>query len=321
MIQKLFVLLLTSTSLALHGYLISIRFHQVGLGPWAIVRITSETAAALYLFILSLWSICTSSVAHHSALTANICAIAGISFLHWYLVTLGQALAINYFSNPHWSEYTLFALAGFISISSALIPMGPKLHQDLSKLYSKAVTRKVEEAGYDAETAHTPNVNEEVSSTIFGRLMFTFVYPMISKTSIMDQVDIQDVPAAHAYFRTQNILKESVHVNDASGIKTSFGPTIALLYTVWSPEWKAVTKGKNNIAYYTHLQDLRTCFCFVHCGISLTSVYNRFSISLTMSLATEQQLPLQYFLSLSGSSTLSFYFNNSTYHPFMSIPD
>lgn len=235
--------LFTTSFLGLHGYLIFLRTLSLHLGPWTVVRIVAETVSASYLFVLATLFAYTRSVSQHSALAANICLVAGISFLHWYLVTLGQSLAINYYVTPHWAEYTLFALSGLIVLASANIPMGPRLHQDLTKLYSKAVTAKLRESGYDPDLIPVPNVNEEVSSSIFGRLMFTFVYPMISKTSAMDQVDIHDVPAAHAYFRTQNILKESVHANDHSGVKGTFGPTAALLYTVWSPEWRSVMKG------------------------------------------------------------------------------
>jgi hypothetical protein len=240
-------MLLTTANLGLHSYLLFLRSHTPQLEPWAIVRITAEMVAAIYLFLISACYVTNRALNFHSTLTMNICFVAGTTFLHWYLVTLGQALAINYYVTPHWSEYTLFALSGCIALASANVPLGPKLHQDLTKLYSKAVTVKLRESGYDPDMIPTANVNEEVSSTIFGRLMFTFVYPMIAKTSVMDQVDMQDIPAAHAYFRTQNILKESVWVNDHSGVKGKFGPTVSLLYTVWAPEWRAVAKGQSVI--------------------------------------------------------------------------
>lgn len=170
-----------------------------------------------------------------------------MSFLHWYLSTLGQYLAINYYITVHWTEFAIFATITAIFVQSGLISLGPPLYQDLKELYNKAVTAKLDKETQEedfSEADHKANLCEEVSASIFGRLAFTFVYPMISKSSALDQVDIQDLPAPQEYFRTQNILRDSVTANDNSGLRTSFGPTVSLLWTVWGPEWKNVLKGE-----------------------------------------------------------------------------
>jgi hypothetical protein len=181
----------------------------------------------------------------------TICAMSALSFAHWYLASIGQYLALDYIPvDPHWSAYTALVLALVQTGISLIIPVGPKLYQDMSKLYNKAVTAKLKE---EAESSLEPsadrikaNVNEEVSSSIISKLMFGFVYPMISKTSSMDQVDMSDLPAAHAYFRTQNILHDVVSTNDAGGLKTEkSGSTFRLLWTIWSPEWRSLLACKS----------------------------------------------------------------------------
>ena len=87
-------------------------------------------------------------------------------------------------------------------------------------------------------------VNEEASASIVGKLMFSFVLPVITKTSAIDVVDIQDLPAAPAALRTQNILHQAVQFNDRGGMRASLGPTTSLLWTVWAPQWMLVLKGQ-----------------------------------------------------------------------------
>jgi hypothetical protein len=219
----------------------------LSLAPaWVVVQRTADIAATTYIFILSALYLFNRSTKLHKTLTETICAISALSFVHWYLASLGQYLALNYSPvEPHWSAYTALALS-FVQTSLALvIPVGPKLYQDMSKLYNKAVTAKLkEEVDPSAEHSNSrlkANVNEEVSSSIISKLMFGFAYPMISKTSSMEQVDMADLPVAHAYFRTQNILHDVVSTNDVGGMKTKNpGSTFGLLWTIWSPEWRSL---------------------------------------------------------------------------------
>ena len=230
----------------------------------------------------------------HKQLAYHICALSAVFFLHWYLATLGQYLALSYVSTPHCSEYAVFATNGALLVTGLCIPLGPRLYQDLSRMYSKAVTAKIEKEG-QVPTPNTHNVNEEVSSSIFGQLAVSFVFPVISKTSSMDQVDMTDLPAPQAFFRTQNILHESVQVDDQGGLRSAWGPTIALLWTVWAPQWRSVLKGKLRIVVHglISVQASDTCLLFVRCGISLISVFNRFCICSIMEWNTAPQSLLQ----------------------------
>lgn len=124
-------------------------------------------------------------------------------------------------------EYASLAVTLLQTAVAGTISTGPSCQVDLTRLYNKAVTAKIDETG---KTMH--NVNEEISTSIFGKLVFSYVFPVISKTAAMEQVGMDDVPAAHAYFRTQNIIHESVHINDNGGLRSKFGPTTSVLWTV-----------------------------------------------------------------------------------------
>lgn len=239
---RLLVLTLAWTNVGIHVYMLVLRFSSV-LTAWSIIRLIAETLVGTYTAILAGFLCFNKSVIRHRSLTRHICAIAGTLVLHWYLMTFGRYLDVNNVSVIHWTEYTILALSLALVAASGSIPLGPELHQDMMKIYNKAVAARLIDLGYSAEGATEPNVNQEVSASIFSILSFSFVYPMINKTSAMDQVDITDLPVAHAYSRTQNILHDSVVANDQSGLQSSFGPTAALLYTVWAPEWKAVLQG------------------------------------------------------------------------------
>lgn len=213
---------------------------------WTVLKLVSEFLSTTHLVIASSTYVLTQSVPAHSSLTQHICGISAMSFLHWYLSTLGQYLAINYYITVHWTEFASFATITAVFIQSGLISLGPPLYQDLKELYNKAVTAKLEKETQDedfSEADFKANLCEEVSASIFGRLSFAYVYPMIIKSSAANQIDIQDLPAPQEFFRTQNILRDSVKANDRSGLRSNFGPTISLLLTVWGPEWKNVLKG------------------------------------------------------------------------------
>lgn len=121
------------------------------------------------------------------------------------------------------------------------------MYQDLTKLYTKGVSAKVMA---DYQSQQTPNVNEEVSSSILGQWVFSYVFPVINKASKMDQLDVDDLPAPHGYFQSQNILQESVVINNASGVQEKYGHTLSLLYTVWYPERIALLKGASRICTF-----------------------------------------------------------------------
>ena len=206
---------------------------------WHTLRLVAETLTATYLALIAGCYTSNKSVTRHTSLTRHIFALAAISALHRYLVSLGQYLDIHSTAIVHWSQYLDLGLSFTMTVVSGLTPLGPELHKDILHLYSKAVDTKLVEAGYDGQVK-VPNVNQEVSASIFSRLIFHFVLPMILKTSRMDQVDVADLPAAHAYLCSQNIVRDAYDVNTGSGISGRFGPTVGLLWAVWRPEWKTV---------------------------------------------------------------------------------
>nr|KIR85754.1 ABC transporter ABCC.6 [Cryptococcus tetragattii IND107] len=122
---------------------------------------------------------------------------------------------------------------------SGLIPVGPKLWVDMTMIYTKAVRAKVEDS---AAITFGGNLIEETSCSIFEKLMFTFVYPMIIKTAKMHQVDIQDLPALQAEMRTQNMYHEFMGPKTAEENRWKRHPTLSLLWTVWWPQRRAVGK-------------------------------------------------------------------------------
>jgi hypothetical protein len=265
---------------------------------WTITRHVAEMSYTTYALILSVWYLHCHQVPHHQSLTVHICAISLLAFIHCYYVTIGNYLAISY-SPPqiHVTEYALLTICGLICMVSAIIPTGPKLHQDMSKLYNKSVTHKIKEAGYNSEQHLEPNVNEEVSSSILSKLMLAFTYPMIAKVSKMEQADVQDIPVAHADLQTQHVLHQSLLLkeNCVGRFFSSLGPGTALLWATWWPERRALIKSEPR-AFCSILQhelinpqSVPIWLGSVQCGISPISACNKSCASWTQMVATTQQ--------------------------------
>jgi len=90
------------------------------------------------------------------------------------------------------------------TINDESISMGPRLHVDPTRLYNKAVTAKIKKTA----SSGGPNINQEVSASLIGQLMFSFVLPVIFKTSTMQQIDFKIFPL----------------VMQSSGVRMSFTP-------------------------------------------------------------------------------------------------
>ena len=211
-----------------------------GHGQWIILRSIAETLTAVYVSVIAVSYSLTKQVVRHKTLTRHLTCLSAVLFVHWYFFTLGQYLSLKYQNDVHWTEYAALALTCLQTISAGTISTGPALCVDMSRLYNKAVTARINELGPSTE----PNVIQQVSSSVIGALLYTYVYPMIAKTSTMDQVDIQQIPAMQARFRTEIVLLDSVRTDNAGGFRLpTFGPTISLLWTVWAPQWRMVLKG------------------------------------------------------------------------------
>ncbi|KGB78045.2 ABC transporter ABCC.6 [Cryptococcus deuterogattii R265] len=193
----------------------------------------------IHLVALSTHYLITRNLNRHASLTKHICTISSTLLFHWYFQTLGQYLWLS--TNVHipWTGYTSLGLAFLQTVVSGLIPVGPKLWVDMTTIYTKAVRAKVEDS---AATTFGGNLIEETSCSIFEKLMFTFVYPMIIKTAKIHQVDIQDLPALQAEMRTQNMYHEFMGPKTAEDIRWKRHPTLSLLWAVWWPQRRAVGK-------------------------------------------------------------------------------
>ncbi|OXB36983.1 ABC transporter ABCC.6 [Cryptococcus neoformans] len=194
---------------------------------------------SIYLVALSTHYLFTRNLIRHASLTKHICTISSILLFHWYFQTLGQYLWLS--TNVHipWTGYASLGLAFLQTVMSGLIPVGPKLWVDMTAVYTKAVRAKIEDS---AAITFGGNLIEEISCSIFGKLMFTFVYPMIVKTAAMHQVDIHDLPAVQAEMRTQNMCHEFMSPKTTEDIIWKRHPTLSLLWTVWWPQRRAVVK-------------------------------------------------------------------------------
>jgi hypothetical protein len=238
------VLLLSIASLGVQTYILGDRLATDVLAPWAVVRAVAEIATAVYTFVLGVALIRSSVVETHASLLTHINVISTVSFVHWYLATLGQYLSIHTPTYIHWTEYTAFGLTGVLIVASGTISLGPDLHQDMTQLYNQSVTTRLLDDGYDPADTSRPNVVQEVSASILGRLVFTYVYPLLLKARTMQQLDVADLPAAHAWSRCQNIVHASVQANDKNGVVGSFGPAFGFFWTVWYPQRQVVFQGE-----------------------------------------------------------------------------
>lgn len=248
--QALFLFSTINVGVQIYNVFLQAHFIHYNGAAWTILRLVSEMVFASYTFILSAWYMSCRQVPCHRSLTSHICSCSMVALIHWYFATIGRSLATSYIPlEPHWTEYLLLIICGLICLVCAMIPTGPMLHQNMLGLYSQSVTQKLKESGYDPEHIDKPNVNGEVSSSILGRLIFAFIWPMMVKVSSMDQADVQDLPVAHAYFRTQHILHTSLSTKNEGGISSSWGPTKALLWAVWWPEREAVLKSRSWIEH------------------------------------------------------------------------
>lgn len=243
-LRRWLILLLSIVDLGVQALILHSRLTASNFTTWSVVRCVGEISTGVYLVILSIALVQSSLVETHASLLTHICTISTVYFVHWYFGTFGQYLAIYTPTYIHWTEYAAFAMAGILIVASGTVSMGPDLHQDMTQLYNQSVTKQLLDDGYDPTDTSQPNVAQEVSASILGRLLFTYVYPLLRKARTMEQLDVADLPAAHAWSRCQNIVHSSVQVNDRNGLLNDRGPLFALFFTVWWPQRWAVLQGE-----------------------------------------------------------------------------
>lgn len=238
---KVSLLLVTLSNLAIQAVDTIVTSPCRGQSWLPLLTLMTVALTNIYLVALSTHYLFTRNLARHASLTKHICTISSILLFHWYFQTLGQYLWRSINVDIPWTSYASLGLAFLQTVMSGLIPVGPKLWVDITAVYTKAVRAKVEDS---AVFTFGGNLIEEISCSVFGKLMFTFVYPMIVKTAKMHQVDIQDLPAVQAEMRTQNMYHEFMGPKATEDIRWKRHPTLSLLWTVWRPQRRAVVKGE-----------------------------------------------------------------------------
>ncbi|WRT69478.1 uncharacterized protein IL334_006464 [Kwoniella shivajii] len=204
---------------------------------------TTESLTLFYLLCLARKYTFTRDLAVHRRLSYHICAISLINSILLYFRTLGSYLFESSGQFDPQTDYTLFALSFLQFVISGNIPVSPYLYVDLTNMYSKAVTNSLKEAPtIDGFQHQGGNVEEGQSASIFGQIMFSYVFPMIIKTSKKDQVDITDLPACEKDLRTQNIYHQVMMSDNNNRAKWKNHKTLSLLWTVWWPQRTTVVK-------------------------------------------------------------------------------
>ena len=237
LLPKSILLLLTSGHLALQIYC-AFGFHMEGQDKWTTFCLICEILICVYVLIMAVCNCLTSQLKLHKRLTYHLCVLLSTLSVYWYLATLGQFLALQFAAHPHWTEYCALGLSVLQTVISGTIPLSPHLWVDRSRLYSKALTATLNKADIKSE----PNVDQIVSTSIIGNLCYTFAFTTISRASAMDQIDMQDLPAGPATFRIQHNLHCAIKPDVSGSPPTRLGPTMNLLWTVWSPLWRPVLK-------------------------------------------------------------------------------
>ena len=209
-----------------------------------LARHTLDSLNVTYTLVLTLKYMSTYNQPQHSSLTWHLCSLTLVHLVTWYIFTFGQALSLSRVPANHWSEYASFILSFIQLIPTILIPLGPELYQDPCKMYNSSVTAKL----MANPSTSTPNVIGDVSSTILGKAMFSFVFPVIIKTAKMEQVDIDELPLLASGLRTQNIIPEVTNIKIPTWVK-QLGSTWEIIYLVWAPQLKAVLECEQNLLH------------------------------------------------------------------------
>ncbi|OCF35103.1 ABC transporter ABCC.6 [Kwoniella heveanensis BCC8398] len=241
-IPKYALCLISLGSLGIAAYSASFPL-RIFTDPFAVATAITELVVDLFITSMSLCLVRTRDLDIHRKVTEHACAILIVLALHHYFQTLGQYLWYRTAVHIPWYDYTAFALVVIELVIAGCIPLSPKLYIDITNLYSKAVTRQMEShPEVDKEQRREGNVYKEYTTSFFNRWMYTFVYPTILKTSQLQQVDIQDLPAVGADLRTQNIYHEIIGARKLEGPKWKNYKTWSLLYAVWWPQRRSVAK-------------------------------------------------------------------------------
>ena len=217
-------------SAGFQSYRIAVSPRKSDLTTFGLVQIAVEAGIAFYSLMLLPIYLCVKTDWAHSQITYHLFTISSLSILHYYFATQGQALAINYFLEPHWTRHYALAIGLVTATACGTISLGPGRFREQSKLYNKAVAEKVAEIGKPIEA----NVLGSGVSILGGFLGF-HVGEMAQHVVTLDQVDLHELPVMPAAMQQQPSILDSVCWSTRRAKWLS--PTAALLWEVWGPQW------------------------------------------------------------------------------------
>jgi hypothetical protein len=217
-------------SAAFQSYRIAISPGTSSSDTFGLVEIAVEAGISFYSLLLLPIYVCVKTDWAHSQITYHLFTISAFSILHYYFATQGQALAINYSLEPHWTRHCALAIGCVTVAVCGTISLGPGRFREQSKLYNKAVAEKVAEIGNAVEQ----NVLGSGRSILGGFLGF-HIGEMAHHVVTLDQVDLHELPVMPAAMQQQPSILDSVRWSKRRAKWLS--PTAALLWEVWGPQW------------------------------------------------------------------------------------
>ena len=223
---------------AFQAYRLAISPGTNGMDTFDLLQISVEAAVSFYSVLLLPLYTCVTTDRTHRRITYHLFATSSFSALHYYFDTQGQALALNYSSQAHWTGYYALALAFIATLACGTIGLGPGRFREQSRVYNKAIADKVAELGETVEA----NVLGSGRSIIGGFLGF-HITDMARHVISLEQVDLHELPVLPAAMQQQPSILESVSWTKRKSSWMS--PTISLLWEVWGPQWLGWIKGKS----------------------------------------------------------------------------
>lgn len=211
--------------------------------PSSILISFVRISVSVYAVVLAQSYSRTRTVSTHTRLTHHLFALAAFSVFKAHFFTLGQYLSFSYRADVTTAEYASLVLAIMQTAQAGSIPLRPGEFQDLRYMYSTGVTDALAKAPQDE---NQPNVTPERSACIFSILTHAWAFSAIHKAILTDQLDVQDLAVLPPDVRTHNIALQTMEPSSPALRDSRFGPTAAVLWTIWSSESAAVLQGESS---------------------------------------------------------------------------
>lgn len=190
---------------------------------------TARLASGILLVLVTTTYLFTFNTHYHRALTYHIFVVSTVAFCDRLIQVIAGLLGPT---TPSWKSIDHASLAFLVSlvVMTSIVPLGPPLHQDLSTLYTPAVSKRLSET----EEPDKPNVILVTSCSILSLMTYGYVNPIITTACKLTQLDVQDFPAPTSCFKAGNMVLDSMRSDQTTGIGS--GSTWGMLYTLWWPE-------------------------------------------------------------------------------------